>query len=335
MYPRLALLIMLALGTHAHAQGEVVHGVTISCQTYGPEWGTDAFAAELDRLKAMGVNWVAIHPYARIDGDGRVSTRLDSSKPPRWITRPIAEAKARGMHIMVKPHLAYWGSPFSWRGEIDFPPGPKRDRFFESYRRWIVDMAQVTAEADAFAVGTELDKLIEHDAQWRRIIAEIRKVTPAKLTYAANWTDYTRVPFWDALDAVGVQAYFPLMKEGDGAKADRATLLAGWQKVLDGLREVHTQTGKPIIFTELGYSLTPVAATKPWAHEWPKGWGDKAAAAALQKLCLDVALEVMEREKSWLRGAFLWKWFVGAAPGEDFMMDAPHLLPVLTEHWQG
>ena len=53
----------------------------------------------------------------------------------------------------------------------------------------------------------------------------------------------------------------------------------------------------------------------------------------LQARCLDVALDVLEREREWLRGAFLWKWFVGAAPGENFVQDTPALRSVIRGAW--
>ena len=65
-------------------------------------------------------------------------------------------------------------------------------------------------EADAFVVGTELDRILNHEAEWRTLIAEVRSIMKVPLTYAANWTDYKRVPFWDALDVIGIQAYFPV-----------------------------------------------------------------------------------------------------------------------------
>lgn len=308
-----------------------VRGMTISCQTYGREWGTDAFAAELDRLQALGVNWVAIHPYARISADGEVSSRLDPSDPPRWLTRPIAEAHARGMQIMVKPHLAYWGSPFSWRGAIDFEDPAQLDRFFSSYTRWVVALAQVTQAADAFVVGTELDRLLPHDVRWRAVIAAVRALFPGKLTYAANWTDFARVPFWDALDAVGVQAYFPLAPAATPpSRVSSEQLLAGWAEVLPALQAVHRQTGKPVIFTELGYTDTAQAAATPWAH----GRHGDAAAQALQRRCLETALAVLRRERAWLHGAFVWKWFPGPAPGEDFVVDTEGLRAVIQRAWR-
>ena len=55
-------------------------------------------------------------------------------------------------------------------------------------------------KVDIFCIGTELEKFIEHrPAYWRELIAEVRKVYKGKLTYAANWDEYKRVPFWDAL----------------------------------------------------------------------------------------------------------------------------------------
>ena len=78
----------------------LVRGMTISCQGWGAEWGTDRFAAELDELAALGVNWIAIHPYAFLKRDGSLAWRdLDPETPPEWLARPVREAAARGLSI--------------------------------------------------------------------------------------------------------------------------------------------------------------------------------------------------------------------------------------------
>ena len=59
-----------------------VRGVTVSCQTWGWEWGSDAMLDCLDWAKKNGANWVAIHPYARIRNDGTVrSYRMGEETP--------------------------------------------------------------------------------------------------------------------------------------------------------------------------------------------------------------------------------------------------------------
>ena len=43
-------------------------------------------------------------------------------------------------------------------------------RFFGDYERWIVALAEVSREADGFAVGTELDLILGQEARWRQLI---------------------------------------------------------------------------------------------------------------------------------------------------------------------
>jgi hypothetical protein len=314
------------------ADGVHVRGVTVSCQTWGREWGTDAFAADLDRLKALGVNWVAIHPYASIRADGTVHARaLDPADPPEWLARPIREAHARGLSILVIPHLAYWGSPFAWRGDIDFAEPVARARFFATYRAWITDVAAATRAADAFSVANELEKLAVHAAEWRAVIASVRAATPARLTWAANWSGYRSVAFWDALDAVGIDAYFPLCERADPSEED---LRAAWKPILAELAAFQRTVGKPVVFTELGYRAALDAAREPWTFREERG-AERARAEAVQERCLRVALEVLEPERAWLRGAFLWKWFAGPTHGrENFVLDRPALHAVIAERWK-
>ncbi len=307
-----------------------VHGVTISCQTWGWEWGTDGFVGELDRLRDLGVNWVAIHPYGSIRADGGVEARrLDPAQPPEWITRPIREAHARGMSILVIPHLAYWGSPWSWRGAIEFDTPEKLARFFDTYRAWIVSVARIAHEADGFCVANELEKLACHEPEWRGVISAVRDVTRARLTWAANWSGYRDVRFWDALDAIGVQAYFPLCEREDPPVED---LQRAWKPILAELREFHERVGKPVVFTELGYRAALDAAREPWTYREAHG-EQRALAESVQARCLEVALAAIEPEREWLRGAFLWKWFVGGSGRSNFRVDCESMRAAIRALW--
>jgi hypothetical protein len=317
-------------GEQAVTDTLLVRGMTISCQGWGGEWGSDAFATELSDLARMGVNWVAIHPYCSIRADGTIEARrLDPAAPPGWITRPIREAHARHMAILIIPHVAYWGTGWSWRGAIDFADPGARARFFATYQRFLVDVATCARGADALSIGNELEKLVVHDAEWRTLIAAVRAATDAKLTYAADWSAYEHVPFWDALDAIGIDAYFPLC---ESAEPTEASLREGWSTILPRLRALHERTGKPVVFTELGYNCSLDAARTPWAYSQARG-PDHARAESLQTLCLRVALDEIGAQSEWLRGAFLWKWFVGRTGRENFLAKTPAMRAAIAGAW--
>ncbi len=302
-------------------------GMTISCQGWGAEWADARFADELTVLRELGVNAVATHPYARIHADGSLRWRSwRTGQVPDYVIQPLRTTQQAGLRKMVKPHLAYWGSPFSWRGEVDFSEPTARRRFFDDYQRWIVALAADTSSADIFVVGTELDLMVKYEQEWRQVIAAVRAVTPAALTYAANWDSYQKVPFWDALDLVGVQGYFPI---SDEAAPSDAVLRAGWRKVMTGLQGFHRKVGKPLLFTELGYNQSLQAAAQPWSYQ-----GDRSREAALlQARCLRIGLQVLAENEAWCRGAFLWKWFVGDAAYENFYLKKPYLTAEIRRVW--
>lgn len=324
----LGLVILLGLGSAADAAtSDKVRGITVSTHTAGSEWGTEAIDGTFDDVREVGANWVAIHPYARISEDGSVRFRpFDPADPPAHLRRPILEAHERGLKILVKPHLAYWGSPFAWRGEIEFADDTAWRRFFTEYERWIVALARACADADAFAVGTELDATLDHEAEWRLIVEAVRASTRAPLTYAANWTDYEQVPFWDALDAIGIQAYFPLSESEAPSEVE---LRAAWARRMEELRGYATRHDRYVVFTELGYNRNRDAARRPWEYRV-----DGPEAAELQRRLTRIALEEIDREHR-VVGVFLWKWFPGPRPvGRDFQLAEPEMRQVIRDVWR-
>ena len=60
-----------------------VRGITISTHRGGQDWGSDRMPEALAAIRTLGANWVAIHPYARVGGDGSVRTRYSGATPGR------------------------------------------------------------------------------------------------------------------------------------------------------------------------------------------------------------------------------------------------------------
>jgi hypothetical protein len=150
-------------------------------------------------------------------------------------------------------------------------------------------------------------------------------VYPGPLTYAANWDAFERVPFWDAVDAIGVQAYFPL-SEAPGT-TDPAALDAAWDGVLARVRALHERTGKHVVFTELGYDRGANAPVRPWED----GGGDPDG-ERVQAACLAAALRAIDREPA-VVGAFLWKWMPDQAQVGNFRMSSPATREVIRAAW--
>jgi len=304
-----------------------IRGVTISTHLSGQEWGSENMRPTLEQLRDLGVEWVAIHPYAGIRDDGtiRVFRPLDPQAPSEELIRPIREAHALGLKILIKPHLAYWGSSFRWRGEINFDDEASGQRFWSGYRDWIVALAGITRAADGFVVGTELSMTLDQPDRWLGIIRDVRRVTDVPLTYAANWDRYEAVPFWGALDAIGIQAYFPLVAEDETANEE--TVRAGWARWVGTLTRYSEAQQRPVLFTELGYNHSSNTAREPWSSATDED-GD-----ALQALCTRVALETIEREAAIL-GSFLWKWFPEPrAAGRNFRLATPRIRAVIRDAW--
>ncbi len=317
-----ALLAVLPGASHAFDRGMVV-----SCPGWGPIWGSPAMGETLVELGELGVEAVAIHPYGWVKRDGRVEFR--PAQELDFLARAVALAEEAGIELFWKPHLGYWGQ-FSWRGAIDF--GDDRaawDRFFADYEAFILDQARFAAryELPRLAVGVELDATLEFEAAWRRILAGVRAVYSGTLVYAANWDRIEDVPFWDALDEIGVHAYFPL---SDSPAPGRPELEAGWLGPLQRLRTLSERFGKPVLVAEIGYNLHPKAAREPWEYATL----DTESARSLRHALIDVALEVLEAEE-FVSGMYWWKWMPGSSSRRrNFSMREAGAREVLARRWR-
>ncbi|MEP7249934.1 MAG: hypothetical protein ABI787_09170 [Spartobacteria bacterium] len=328
----LALLLTLCLVQPATAAettpSPFAKGMTVSCQTSGWEWATPEMAKTLDELKSLGVNSIAIHPYAQIQEDGHV--RFRNNDGFRHIWQPLDWARERDMSVMLIPHIAYWGTKFLWRGEINFATTAEWDRFFGDYETWIVQMAKIAEAhgAGTFCIGLEFTYAQKFDARWRKIIASIRQVYHGKLTYGGNWDSFQEVTFWDALDYIGALAYFPLTKTTNPSEAEIAT---AWEKKCAELTAYSKAHGnKKFIFVEIGYNVSARAAAEPWAF---KMGGENAD--AIQQRCIEVALDLPQKCPA-LAGMYWWKWFpeLPSHEEENYKLQTPAIKALIAKHWK-
>jgi hypothetical protein len=103
------------------------------------------------------------------------------------------------------------------------------------------------------------------DSLWRELIESTRQVYTGKISYAANFDNYHNVGFWDALDFMSVNAYFPLRELGEELTTEN--LRHHWNMHLNEMTSFQqNKVGRlmPVMFTELGYTGRSGCTFAPW-----------------------------------------------------------------------
>ena len=278
--PGAALAETPARGPLAQADGwrasglDAIRGVTIGPieNGYHPGvgYGTPAYGRTLDECVAMGATWVAITPFGRVHDLTGTGVDLTFEAPFRTnreaVGRAIAMAHARGLGVMLVPHL--WVESGEWRAQIDPKDDAAWQKWAASYRAFVVTWARVAEEehAELFSAGVELRSWVTttHAPSFAAILRDLRATYHGLLTYSANWDDVDQAVILGALDVIGVNAFYPLA-EKEGATDE--TLLEGAARVREKLHALAEAWQKPVLFTEIGYTTRPDPAVRPW--EWP------------------------------------------------------------------
>ena len=266
----------------------------------------------LVRLRDLGVTHLTLVAFGWQERASSTEIGVDTtagwySESHVGIRTLSRQAHALGMEVILKPHLWVGGYDEAQnRSKIGFESAARWRAWEAEYRRFLMMYARLAAEvaADVLVLGTELTRAAtERPDFWRGLAADVRAVYDGDLTYAANWHEaYRQVPFWDALDYVGVQAYFPLT---DAESPSSAALRDGWASHRDDLAAVHERTGRPILFTEVGYRSAPGAAKAPWT--WPERDEATTPNDALQARCYQAFLSIFA-QAPWMKGSIIWKW---------------------------
>jgi hypothetical protein len=200
---------------------------------------------------------------------------------------------------MLKPHIWAMGT---WVGAIEYTTEAEWQVFETSYKNYIMDFAFVadSMEVEAFCIGVELKKVVVQRPQfWNVLIDSVRTVYSGPITYAANWDNYENVTFWDKLDLIGIDAYFPVSTSQTPSVEE---CYLGWESDFNAINTLSNTTGKKVVFTEFGYRNIDYTGLEPWNEDNNSTYNNIAQKNAYQ------ALFCRFWGESWFEGGFLWKW---------------------------
>jgi hypothetical protein len=278
------------------------------------DYGSPNFDQSISNLAGIRANWVTFTVFWFMENyyDTEMHRRSDLyTVSDLSLIHAIQKAHELDMKVAIKPMVDVVDG--TWRGDIS---PVNWTLWFQNYRSFINYYAALAEANDAelFTVGTELRSSQVYTTEWINVIDDVRVLFSNDLTYAANWDSYdtSNVAFWSILDYVGVDAYFPLTNSNNPTVSQlinawsHCTASGWWGTGRNWTNELfltYNQTGKKIVFTEIGYYSQDGTNKQPWTGFSPPHSIDLQEQAD----CYQAALEVFKNE-TWFMGWFWWNW---------------------------
>jgi hypothetical protein len=298
-----------ALGALAFSSraADQVKGVSLAhLHRRGMGYGSDDCRAQLKAIADVGANWIAIADFGFMSSvtDPHIKFGGDRSLTEADLVKCIDDAHATGLkgaaqagHLVPRfqpPEEVARRHRDDFRGRLGHLVSPSTPKFILHHAQ----LAQ-SAKADGFCVGMELEGTSRRKRAGGLSSPRCGKVYTGPLTYAAAYGEWPHIQWWDAVDCIGVNGYFPLTGK---ESTDEADLRRGWAVVYGFLEPFAKKWNKPICFTELGYSESVRAGLEPW--EYNVVGSDKEYQARLYRIAVEEAAK-----RDFIVGIFAWKWF--------------------------
>jgi hypothetical protein len=270
----------------------------------GHPFGSATAKVSLANAKRLGARAIAVIPFLWQSTSASPKLLRGTDMADAELHAAIHDAHALGLAVLVKPHV--W-VPESWAGAVAMNSEADWREWFADYRRELDRIARIAAaeKAEALALGTELAATTQRP-EWNELIAAARAIYSGRLLYVAhNIEEAEGVPFWNALDAIGVTLYPPL-----GADDDRAGRRAMIHAVADRLDALASRTGKSVVVGEIGLRSAEGATAKPWESAEER---TSAPDPALQAAVIADWLTALHRPA--ISGILIWRWLTDPAAG--------------------
>lgn len=330
----LFLLFSLPLLTHAAYSGDFQKGYNFPSwwfDSYTQTWSDDSFK----ELLSYKPGWIAVGPfwYQKDKYATTIYANAKRTASDAAVEHIIKLAHDNGVKVMLKPLVDAEGG--DWRG--GFKPKDV-NAWFASYTAMAVHYAKMAErlKVASYEFGGEYVALSSaaYSEKWRDVVAAIRKEYSGQIGYGANWDNQKGTPefelenWLDAVDFIGIHAYFPLSKTNDATLDDMVKGVEPWVARVQVVQEKYQ---KPVIFTEAGYKSCDGGTRIPW-------WCNPNAGVDLQEQSdgTEAILRAFH-DKPWFKGIFWWMWnqkpWHGGANDKDHNMNRKPVMDVITKYW--
>jgi len=297
------LLIVVIISAVLHSSANAIEMKGMSYVT----WDANGLLTEdsdksLANARAIGCNWIALNVYWFQDDANSTSIGPDYSlysSTPESIIHAIGRCHELGMKVMLKPVVQCRNQ--TWQGYINSSP-----QWFASYQDFINLWAKIAESngVELFCVGAELANTTGQSSSWTDIIQNIRQFYTGPLTYSANPDEEKNINWWNEVNYIGIDAYYPLTDQNNPTPAELET---AWSNRADAI-EIWRNNNWPnmqIIFTEVGYRSVDGTNKGPWLEPSSPSQIDMQEQAD----CYNALLSQC-KDRQWWSGVFWWNWEV-------------------------
>jgi hypothetical protein len=305
---------------------QVQHGFALiwDARYDGPQ-----FVQSLREMAQVGTTWVQFTPtWGQEAPNTSAIARTPRTVSDDNLALAITLAHGYGLKVFLKPHLELPTPELQSRSSI-LPDD--REAWFTSYTAFISHYAAMAQRlgVEQFSVGSELASITDDRPAWLRVIQEVRAQYRGPIMYAAEPGEYARIPFWDALDMIGIDGYWPLSTT---PTTDVSVLQRSWEPIRAELAAFSARFGRNILFTEAGFTSQQGTTTNPnnWMISTTPDETEQAAAYR--------SLLATFSDQPWWDGVYWWVWNALPDDGSDH---ATNYSPrgkaaerVIREYWQ-
>lgn len=263
--------------------------------------------SDIEVLAQSNAGWVQVIPY----GHSRPNNPdVNYSPTTGWwgesevgIRTTVEYARNMGLKILLKPHI--WVIGQGWAGDYTLTDEADWLEWEANYQAYIMFHARLAEELEVelFCIGTEYRTVTrDRPDYFGRLADSVRTVYSGPIVYAANWDNYDQVQFWEKVDYIGIDSYFPLVPE---ATPSVEALEEAWQPLKKDIRDLSQSVDRPVLFTEYGYLSCDSAGWRAWELE--SGLSSRPLNMQAQVNGYQ-ALYNTFWDEPWFGGGFAWVW---------------------------
>ena len=258
----------------------------------------------LMQLKKSHSNSIALVPFGFMSSESEPTifwANQTGSENDESIIYSGINAKKIGLQVMIKPQI--WLRHGIWCGDIEMQNENDWLKFQNEYKIWILHYAAIAQQYqfEFLSLGVELLKFTKNRPDFFiSLISEIRKIYDGQITYSANWYDEAdRIHFWDKLDFIGINSYYPLSEKEN---ADEQELRRTSEKLGEHFSDLSVKWNRKIVFTEIGFAKNK----SPWIMPHDEK-NNSHYSETEQALCCKIISDGWLNQ-DWCGGLLWWKW---------------------------